>query len=51
VALVDVRPDVLAKAAEYYDVKNTYTDYHELLARESLDGVTIAVWHAAHYLY
>ena len=49
VALVDVRPDVLAKASEYYDVKKTYTDYRELLANETLDGVIIAVWHAAHY--
>jgi predicted dehydrogenase len=49
VALADVRPDVLAKAADYYDVKKTYTDYRELLANESLDGVTIAVWHDAHY--
>ena len=49
VALVDVRPDILAKAAEHYDVEKTYTDYRELLANESLDGVVIAVWHAAHY--
>jgi predicted dehydrogenase len=49
VALADVRPDVLAKAAEHYDVEKTYTDYRELLANESLDGVVIAVWHAAHH--
>jgi len=49
VALADVRPDVLAKAADYYDVEKTYTDYRELLADESLDGVVVAVWHAAHY--
>ena len=49
VALADVRPEVLAKAAEHYDVSTTYTDYRELLANESLDGVVIAVWHAAHH--
>ena len=49
VALADVRPDVLAKAAEHYDVVKTYTDYRELLENESLDGVVIAVWHAAHH--
>jgi predicted dehydrogenase len=49
VALADIRPDVLAKAAEYYEVEKTYTDYRELLENESLDGVIVAVWHAAHY--
>lgn len=49
VALADVRPDVLDKAAAFYDVETTYTDYRELLANEALDGVVIAVWHAAHY--
>ena len=49
VALADVRPDVLSKAAQKYHVSQTYTDYREMLARETLDGVVVAVWHAAHY--
>ena len=49
VALADVRADVLDKAARHYGVERTYTDIREMLAREQLDGVVIAVWHAAHY--
>ena len=49
VALADLRPDILVKAAAHYEVENTYTDYRELLTNETLDGVTIAVWHSAHY--
>ena len=49
VALADVRADVLDKAARHYGVERTYTDYGEMLAQERLDGVVIAVWHAAHY--
>ena len=49
VAVADPRADVLAKAAEKYQVSNTYTDYHEMLEKETLDGVVIATWHATHY--
>ena len=49
VALADVRADVLDKAARHYGVEQTYTDIREMLAQEQLDGVVIAVWHAAHY--
>ena len=49
VALADVRSDVLDKAARHFGVERTYTDIHEMLAQEQLDGVVIAVWHAAHY--
>ena len=49
VAISDVRPDVLRKAAQEYDVATTYTDYGEMLAKESLDGAVVSVWHAAHY--
>ena len=49
VALSDMRPDVLLKAARHYGVDRTYTDYRAMLERERLDGVVIAVWHAAHY--
>ena len=49
VALADIRADAVAKAARHFGVERTYTDVHEMLAREQLDGVVIAVWHAAHY--
>ena len=49
VALADVRADAVEKAARHFGVERTYTDVHEMLARERLDGVVIAVWHAAHY--
>src|SRR6185436_15017023 len=49
VALADLRPDILVKAAAKYGVSQTYTEYQEMLLRESLDGVVVAVWHAAHY--
>ena len=49
VALADVRPEVAAKAAKVYGVERAYTDYREMLANEALDGVVVAVWHAAHY--
>jgi predicted dehydrogenase len=49
VALADPREDVLAKAAAKYGVDTTYTDYEEMIDREELDGVIVAVWHSAHY--
>ena len=49
VAICDQRADALAQAAEAYGISNTYTDYREMLAREQLDGVVVAVWHAAHF--
>ena len=49
VAAADVRPDILGKAADKYGVANTYTDYREMLDKEELDGVVVAVWHAEHY--
>ncbi len=49
VALADIRADAVEKAARHFGVERTYTDVHEMLARERLDGVVIAVWHAAHY--
>ena len=49
VAAADVRPNILARAADAYGVERTYTDYREMLEREELDGVVVAVWHAEHY--
>ncbi len=49
VAIADVRPDMLGRAAEKYAIDAAYTDFREMLEKESLDGAVIAVWHAAHY--
>lgn len=49
VALADRRPDILAKAAQAYDVQRTYTDVQDLLRNEQLDGAIVCVNHAAHY--
>jgi len=49
VAISDVRPEMLARASEKYAVDAAYTDFREMLEKESLDGAVVAVWHAAHY--
>ena len=49
VALADPREDVLAKAAAKYGVDTTYANYEEMIEKEELDGVVVAVWHSAHY--
>ena len=48
VGIADIKEDKLAKAADYYDIANQYTDHRELLA-SGVDGVVIAVQHAFHY--
>ncbi len=49
VAVSDVRPEVLARVSDHFHIEHTYVDFQEMLERESLDGVVVAVWHAAHY--
>ena len=49
VALADINPAALAKGAALGRVERVYASYAELLDRETLDGVVVAVWHAAHY--
>jgi predicted dehydrogenase len=49
VALVDRRPDALAKAAAAYGVDHTYTDVNDMLAQEEVDGAIVCVNHATHY--
>ena len=49
VAIADIRPERLGIAAKHFGIARAYTDFREMLAREQLDGVTVAVWHAAHY--
>jgi predicted dehydrogenase len=48
VAIADQHPETLAAAAQKYDITRTYTDYRQMLDEEELDGVIVAVWHAAH---
>ena len=48
-ALCDPQAARLARAAEAFQVGRTYADYHEMLAKESLDGVIIATPHATHF--
>ena len=49
VAVSDLRPEVLAKAAEHYGVAATYADHQEMLQQEQPDGGVVAVYHSAHY--
>lgn len=41
VAVADIIPEKVQKAAEEYHVPGIYTDYHEMLAKEKLDLVSI----------
>lgn len=49
VALCDSDEAKLRDAAERYGVSNTYASVAEMLRSEQLDGVVVAVYHAAHY--
>jgi predicted dehydrogenase len=49
VAFCDSSPEALERAVAAFGPLKTYRDYRELLAAEKLDGVVIAVNHAAHY--
>ena len=48
VAIYDDNPERLKKASETYGVKDTYTDYRELLKRDDIDAVIIASENAKH---
>ena len=48
VGIADLKEDKLARAADYYDIANQYTDHRDLLA-SGVDGVVVAVQHAYHY--
>ena len=48
-AIADVTPERLQQAGDRYDVERRYSDYHEMLEREHLDGVIVATPHATHY--
>ncbi|MDF1512436.1 MAG: Gfo/Idh/MocA family oxidoreductase [Anaerolineae bacterium] len=49
VAICDTRPERLNLAAETFDITNLYSDYHEILARETMDGIIVVTPHATHY--
>ena len=42
VAVSDINKNRLKVISEKYNIKNSYTDYRELLAKEEIDGVIIA---------
>jgi predicted dehydrogenase len=42
IACVDVNPDAARRMAETFGIPRIFTDYHELLAMDELDGVCIA---------
>lgn len=47
VAFCDINPAQLAKMAEQYGVKQTFTDMHEMLKLD-LDAVSVCTWNSAH---
>jgi predicted dehydrogenase len=49
VALANRGPEKLRTAAQAFHVARTYTDYHQMLERETLDGVVIPASHEVHY--
>lgn len=42
VAIADIRPDQLERLGRRFGIPHRYTDYHELLARDDIDVVTVA---------
>ena len=48
VACSDVKEEPLQRYRDEYGVKNTYTDYNEMLAKEELDLVSVCTWVAYH---
>lgn len=48
VSLVDRDPQKLQRAIGRFGPRNTYTNHVDMLAAESLDGVVVALPHAAH---
>ena len=49
VAVCDTDPAKLEAATRTYDIAHAYADYHEMIAREPLDGVIVATSHATHF--
>ncbi|NLE13044.1 MAG: Gfo/Idh/MocA family oxidoreductase [Clostridiales bacterium] len=47
-AACDIDEAKLKAYGEKYGIKNLYTDYNEMLAKEELDAVSVTTWNAAH---
>ena len=48
VACCDLDQKKMDAWAERWGVKNKYTDYNEMLAKENLHVVSVCIWNAAH---
>lgn len=48
VAVCDLNEERAQKAAETYGASRVYTDYHELLADEAVEAVSICTWNHTH---
>ncbi len=48
VALADVNEAAMARHAKTYNVSQTYTDYHEMLAKANLDAVSVCTPNGLH---
>jgi len=47
-AIADINPDALKSASEKFKIEKTFTDYQDLLALDSLDGVAVCTPPFAH---
>ncbi len=50
IAVCDANPTRLHAAAESYEIAAMYTDFEQMLAQETLDGVVIVSSNASHYV-
>ncbi|HHW25659.1 MAG TPA: Gfo/Idh/MocA family oxidoreductase [Bacillota bacterium] len=48
VAACDINEPKLKAFGEKYGIKNLYTDYNEMLAKERLDAVSVTTWNSVH---
>jgi len=48
VAVADINPEAVKVFGEEFSIKTQYTNYHEMLAREKLDILTITTWAQTH---
>jgi len=48
VAAADINPEALKKFADQFSISAKYTDYREMLKKESLDLVSVCTWQGTH---
>ena len=48
VALCDINEDILKKRSQEYNVTKCYVDYHDLLALDEVDAVSVCTWNSVH---